>query len=135
MEKIVWSDELSVGVKVLDDQHKQIIRTINKLIEKPHAAVDSITVSDALDEIRKYASQHFQLEEQLLEENGYPGLEQHKAEHKTFRLKTVELCFAAMNHEDEVPDTLLKYLREWLLHHILQEDMKYRSFFSGKGIS
>ncbi len=135
MEKIVWSDEYSVGVRVLDDQHKQIIRTINKLIEQSHVAVDFITVSDALDEMTKYASQHFQLEERLLEENGYPGLEQHKAEHKAFRTKIVEFCLSTMDHEDEVPDTLLKYLREWLLHHILQEDMKYRSFFSGKGIS
>lgn len=135
MEKIVWSDEFSVGVRVLDDQHKTLIHIVNKLIENPHELVDSMIISDALDEMTKYASQHFQLEEQLMEENGYPGFEQQKAQHKAFKTKLVRLCSAIRQHEQEVPDILLNYLHEWWLHHILQEDMEYRSFFSEKGIS
>jgi len=30
---IVWKDEYSVGVKVIDDQHKELFRRVNKLFD------------------------------------------------------------------------------------------------------
>lgn len=135
MEKIVWSDEYSVGVQVLDDQHKKIIRIVNKLIENSHELVNSVTVADALDEMTKYASYHFKTEEQLMEENGYSGYEQQRAQHKAFKIKLVQLCSATTLQVGEVPDILLNYLGEWWVQHILQEDMEYRSFFSENGIT
>ena len=135
MERIAWSDQFSVGVRALDDQHKKILSIINKLIENSHEAVDSELISNSLGEMGEYATQHFRLEEQMMEENGYPGLEQQKAQHEAFKTKLVELCCATLQYKGEVPEILLKYLCDWWYHHILHEDMEYRSFFSEKGIS
>ena len=33
MKKIVWDKSFSVGVKEMDEQHKQIIMMVNRLIE------------------------------------------------------------------------------------------------------
>jgi hemerythrin len=32
-----------------------------------------------------------------------------------------------------VPQILIDYLSEWWIHHILDEDMKYKPFFAKKG--
>ncbi len=129
-----WSSEFSVGVEKLDDQHKKMIRTINKLIENPDSSVDSEVVSEVLNELRQYACEHFELEETILEEIGYPDLECHKAEHKAFREKLVAVCSATTVHINDVPSILFNFLNDWLVNHILQDDMKYRSFLIDKNI-
>ncbi len=134
MEKMVWSNTFSVGVEKLDDQHKKMIHTINKLIENPDSSVNSEIVSEVLNELRQYASEHFELEEMILEEIGYPDFERHKAEHKEFRVKLVAFCSATTAHINDVPFILFNFLNEWLVNHILQDDMKYRSYFVEKNI-
>jgi len=134
MEKIVWTDEYSVGDKVLDNQHKQIIDAINKLIEQQDSADSQSISAEIIGEIKTYASEHFDLEEQMMKEHGFPDYEHHRTQHRAFKIKTAQLRAAKKNSISGVSDMLLKYLCDWLKRHILHEDMKYRTFFSDKGI-
>ncbi len=133
MERIDWNPSFSVGVKLLDDQHQRIVRMINLLISDPGATVRSETTSELLEMLTKYASDHFQAEEQLLEEYRYPDLAGQKEEHKAYRIKIVGLCQATISHEDSVPEELLKFMSDWWVHHILETDMKYRPFLTERG--
>jgi hemerythrin len=56
--KIAWTSELSVGVGVFDEQHKQVILMINRLIDAQEAATNSVVVSDLLDRMTRYARDH-----------------------------------------------------------------------------
>ena len=134
MEKIDWNPSFSVGVKLLDEQHKRILDMYNLLISDSEATVRSETISELLDRLTKYAAEHFQTEERLLEEYGYPDLARHKVEHKEYRIRVVELCQSATIHEESVPAELLKFMRDWWMNHILNTDMKYRSFFMERGV-
>ena len=134
MEKIDWNPSFSVGVKLLDEQHKRIVDMSNLLISDREATVRSETISELLDRLTKYATEHFRAEEQLLEEYGYPDLVRQKAEHKAYRIKIVALCQATVSHEDSVPAELLKFMRDWWINHILETDMKYRSFLTERGV-
>ena len=58
MEKIAWDESFSVGVRVLDAQHKQIVIMVNTLIEMNEAKVNSEIISDTLTKMTKYASDH-----------------------------------------------------------------------------
>ncbi len=89
MEQIVWSDDFSVGVKLFDEQHKRLIVMLNKMINNPAAATKSETIFDILTDMTRYAQQHFKSEEALMIEHGYPHLEQHKNQHKAFKIKGV----------------------------------------------
>jgi hemerythrin-like metal-binding protein len=134
MEEIAWTDDFSVGVAALDAQHKKLIGMINRLIRDPSAETRSETISDLLTEMTRYAQKHFQAEETLMSEHGYPGLDSQKQQHQAFRRKTVDLCSATMARVQIVPDVMLNYLREWLVDHILREDMKYKPFFAQRGV-
>ena len=125
MEIIVWNSSYSVGVRVLDDQHKQIIKTINQLNTE---AADPETTSDVLTKLTQYASEHFKTEEQLFEQYGFPATIQHKEEHKAFRLKVADFCVKAIDNKELLKD-MLRFTTEWWIDHILQSDMKYRPFF------
>ena len=135
MEPIQWSEKFSVGVKELDEQHQQLIKMLNHLISTRESTdTHSETISDVLQEMTQYAQKHFKTEESLLKQYGYPGLEQQKEEHLAYRLKTVDFSDATMLSIDAVPQILLNYLFDWWIHHILNEDMKYKSFFANKGV-
>ena len=134
MEKIVWKQEYSVGVERLDRQHQRIISVINKLIAKPRAIRTSGTIADVLAELNSYVSEHFLLEEQLLEENDYPSLIAHSKKHTEYSARIADFCLRTVEKDQKVPEELLRYLGEWWIGHILHEDMQYKSFFEGKGV-
>jgi len=134
MEEIIWTEQFSVGVAKIDQQHKQLIAMINKLIGDPHAATRSETVTEVLGEMTDYASMHFADEEKILTEHGYPGLSQHIKEHRTLQEDTAKFCTAASVQLDRIPEMLLEHLSQWLVHHILEVDMAYRPFLQALAI-
>lgn len=134
MEPIQWSDNFSVGVRQFDEQHKQLIRMLNRIAADPDAGTRSETISDLLNSMTNYAQVHFEAEEVLMIQYGYPQLKEHADQHNTFRRKTVELCMDTMNRVEAVPESILQYLRDWLIGHILQSDMAYKPFFREHGV-
>jgi len=134
MEKIIWNESFSVGVRRIDEQHKELIKMLNKLIEKKDTKVDSETISDILGKMTKYANYHFETEEQYMIEYDYPDYSSHKEQHNEFRKKTVAFCVDTMAYKKTIPTEILSYLKNWLVNHILKSDMKYRAFFNEKGL-
>ena len=135
MKPVQWSEKFSVGVRELDQQHQQLIKLLNILIStRGTTNTHSETVSDTLLAMTRYAQTHFKAEERLMEAYGYPGLEDQKMQHRDFRKKTVAFSTATTLGVDQIPEDLLEYLGAWLVHHILEADMAYRSFFNDKGV-
>ena len=135
MEIVIWSEQFSVGVRELDQQHQQLIKLLNILISKQGTTnTHSETVSDTLMAMTRYAQTHFKTEERLMEAYGYPGLEDQKMQHRDFRKKTVGFSTATTFGIDQVPEDLLTYINNWLVHHILEEDMAYKAFFKDEGV-
>ncbi len=134
MKPIIWKDEYSVGVEELDRQHQLIIKTINSLIDKPRVFFRSKNISSALAELTNYVSEHFLLEERLLQENGYPDLLEHSKKHTIYSNQIAEFCTESLHGKREVPTELLSFLTDWWNNHILHEDMHYKAFFEEKGV-
>ncbi len=135
METIQWSEEFSVGVEKLDQQHRQIIGMLNRLISTPEAQdTHSETISDILTAMTRYSLEHFKTEEGLMKAHGYPELEEHRQEHIAYRKKAIDFSTATSLGVESVPQILVSYLSEWWTHHILDEDMKYKPFFAKKGV-
>lgn len=134
MEKIIWDESFSVGIQEIDEQHKELIRMINKLIGREDISVGSETISDILNEMTQYAGYHFQTEEQYMLEYDYPDYSSHKNQHTVFKKKAVAFCMDTVAYKETIPKEILTYLKNWLIHHILKIDMMYKSFFREKGL-
>jgi hemerythrin-like metal-binding protein len=132
---IVWDDSFSVGIKKIDQQHQELVRIINCLVENEDAAGHSEPIAQVLDRMTKYAVYHFETEEKLMLDYAYPETESQRASHTQFKTKTAKFCLDAVQGKETLPDELLNYLRDWLVHHILQEDMKFKPFFLERGVS
>jgi len=129
-KKITWDSSFSVGVALLDKQHRVITEVINELTNHAHAAVGSEKISDVLDKLTHYASLHFKTEEAILEQHGYLGRAEQIREHHAYRIKIATLCQETVFHKSSVSTDLIQFLRDWWVDHILVSDMQYRAFLA-----
>lgn len=129
MEKIEWSDKFSVGISVLDEQHKQLIGMINLLVEFSNESLVSESITKTLRKITQYAVTHFEDEERIMIEQSYSDYIRHSAQHTSFIMKIASVHSINIMSDDDMSITIVEYLREWLTDHILEEDMKYKQFY------
>lgn len=55
-------------------------------------------------------------------------------EHTAYRIKVVAFCQFTVSYKDSVSAELLKFMHGWWVKHILESDMKYRTFLTEPGI-
>lgn len=126
-----WEDAFSVGNLHIDEQHSILIDTINQL-----ASAESLhnhhCVSMIIDELVSYAAFHFDFEERLMASSGYPYLDEHRIIHQAFVKWVTDLRDEYTTYgKRPLGEAVLNYLRDWLSHHILGEDQRYRPFLQG----
>jgi len=123
---IEWKDEFSVGVPVLDEDHKVLISLVNRFLEA-FETTPSFMITNLFRDLERYTVFHFDREEEFMAKCGYEGLEEHKRQHAAlcetlqgFSEKMIRLM------SDEEKNEFKNFLHTWLYEHILGEDFKYR---------
>ena len=82
---------------------------------------DSTAEREMLNYLADYTEFHFNAEEQLQEEIGYPGIKEHKEKHEELRRTVSELHEMLEDQEgpsDAFVDMVNKNVTEWLYYHI-----------------
>ncbi len=130
---IEWSDNLSVGIEEIDEQHKVLIELINRMHEAIEQKHGSDVVLDILAELADYTKIHFAVEESLMRILGYPGYEEHKDIHDELLEHVVELQKKVISGNTAISFELMHFLKSWLSKHIMEEDMQYTGFFLASG--
>ena len=121
MAIIEWSDELVLGQEQVDGQHKQLIDEINSLEGLSNAARPE-DVEKALMFLAQYVGTHFQDEEKLMHELGYPGLAEHRVVHQGLYDQVEHRIQEFLLDGQADYDELVGFLRAWLSDHILTAD-------------
>lgn len=129
-----WKENYSVGVKEMDKQHKILIDIINKLYEAMKIGKGSTEIGPIIDEMVNYTKYHFESEEKLMTTHGYPGLLHQKGEHKAFTSRAIDYQTQVRSGKVSMTIEVMNFLKDWLLNHILVNDMKYSKFFADKGV-
>jgi len=128
MALIKWRDSYSVGVEKFDKQHKVLIELLNDIfiIVRENQSVDHL--GPVLYKLVQYTQEHFRDEEKAMAAVNFPKLDEHKAKHgKLLNEVTTYQKRLEANDEKLIPE-FYQFVREWLLEHILEDDMKYKLF-------
>lgn len=133
LQKIIWTDEFSVGNKTLDDQHFKIVSFINELIDMPEIT-DQTVALECITKMLAYSAEHLQYEEQLLNDNNYSDAPSHAIIHQFYVKKVENFLKMSFIDKNNFKSEVLSFLKEWWVYHILEEDMKYRSFLEKRGL-
>jgi hemerythrin-like metal-binding protein len=110
---------------LLDEQHKAIFRWLAEL-DSAAAQERTLFGAYAITRLKNYTRSHFAAEEALLKATGYPGLEEHMAEHETFRARLAELHLKSIG--EDISEDTVRFLTDWLTNHIARSDMAYASY-------
>jgi hemerythrin len=129
-----WKDKMSVGNDALDADHKKLLGFINDLHDRMESNPDPEMIERVLDKLIDYAHYHFEFEEKLLRLCRYPELDKHKEKHKEIfdQLRNMKASYHASPTEFRLIG-IFDFLSNWLMKHILREDMAYKSFIARKG--
>lgn len=125
MAYLEWQDSLNTGISVIDGQHKRIVKYINELHEaKVKGNYNKSKIDNIVIQLIDYTVSHFAFEESLIIEAGFEQAQAHKQNHKSFSNQILKFKQQNANGEDIV-DSLLKLLHDWLYIHIQKEDAQY----------
>ena len=130
-ELVSWSSTFSVGIKIIDEQHKELLHLVNDLFN--HVSEDEeaerVYFRKVIEKAIEYVRVHFNTEEQIMSHTKFPGYMEHKKAHDSFVLSVVE---SVRNFESGKKFALLdftRFLKEWILTHIAIMDKQYFSYF------
>jgi hemerythrin-like metal-binding protein len=123
---IEWDDsQLSVGIELIDTQHKKWVGIMNELHEAILGMKGQKVLEKTFAEMVEYVHYHFAEEERLMEERAFSGIEEHKRIHGIFRERIEKYQRDFQSGELLLCSQVMSTLKRWLLDHIMVEDKKY----------
>lgn len=137
MAAVQWTDDLSIGVETIDEQHKMLVKHLNDFAEAVAAHQGPSAIISTLGFLIEYTNFHFAEEEKHMTWTKYPGLQQQLTEHEAFKktLANVEADFKEDGATYDIANDIDALLVNWLLKHIRGVDLEFGKFLSEKGIS
>ncbi len=137
MGKIEWDDSLSIGVELIDEQHKMLIQKLSDLSAAIDASRGEGGVVQTIDFLIEYADFHFSDEENCMAEHNYPGIEHQKKQHEEFRtsLKHMVEDYEYEGVTRALTTSVNVFLHNWLINHIKGVDHKLGEFLREKGFA
>ncbi|MDR0496900.1 MAG: bacteriohemerythrin [Treponema sp.] len=127
---VQWQNSYSVGIKLIDEQHKELIRLTNKLSANCMADRQKSmnAFHDTIREAVDYTGYHFGTEEKMMERVKYPEYSVHKSEHADFIREVSGRIEEFKPGNTLAPIQFVYFLRDWVLHHIAMSDKKLGDF-------
>lgn len=128
----MWKERYQIGESQIDQQHKQMIKTVEDLLQATHEGPEKAkqTCIYTVSFLKDYARVHFGAEEMLQKKIGYPDQEAHKKMHDDFVMWLREKDFT-MIRGDWNMDLIKEFGQElttWIVFHIMREDKKMEPY-------
>ncbi len=131
MGRIQWQSEWSVGVPLVDQDHQTLVELINQVFDSIDGPEEYATLGSVLSALADYTDSHFQREERLMAECGYPNSDKHRAIHAELAASVRRISDHYGSDHGLRAAEVLPFLEHWLVEHILKEDMAYRASVTG----
>jgi hemerythrin len=130
-----WTEKLSVGVAVLDEDHKKLVGMVNELYDAMQAGHGKEKLGPILNQLVQYTRMHFAREEKFFSETGYADSAAHKQQHEALTRQVLEVQKKYAGGEVATLSVeVMHFLRDWLVKHIQGSDQSYRAHLNAKGI-
>jgi len=131
---IKWDDKYSVGISIIDEEHKKLIGILNKAIFAKEHNDNPEELREVLREMTNYALMHFKTEETYMKEFNYSEYQDHKEEHRNFSTEIIAYSDKVIEGNSQIANEIIEYLKWWLVNHIQATDKKYIDCFNENGL-
>jgi hemerythrin len=130
MSRFEWSNPYSnpyyVGIRPIDNDHRGLFEAMDDLQDAVEHRRGEAEISHTITYLVRYVQEHFEREERLMREYGYPKFTEHKNEHRklTRQVFAIQKLYET-DHSWVDLEKVVEFLRGWLRGHILGSDMEY----------
>jgi hemerythrin len=127
-----WQESYKIGVGSIDAQHQILFQTAARLRDAMLAGNGKAAVGPILERLVKYTESHFAHEERLMHLYKYPHLAAHKAQHDALARQVRDFQARCQSGQATITVQLLQFLKNWLVGHIRESDLKLVPFIENK---
>ena len=128
---IKWTDDLSVGIAAIDEDHKAFIELANLLNNMNFESNErSMVIESSLLMLEEYVAGHFLREEKAMKKINYKYFAEHRHKHEKFRGKIKALLNAYREGTTSIVNELPNFVTKWLIDHISKEDTKFKFYLT-----
>lgn len=134
MVKFDWLQIFELGLSNIDDDHREMLALMKSV--GAAASDDNFDLcSDFMDKLVDTTEAHFQREEALLEEAGYPDVNFHALVHSRLIARANEMknTFKAINSRQNLEEGCSEMLALFL-DEAIAADLHFKSFLQDKGL-
>ncbi len=119
-----WDKEYSVGVELIDNQHKELFNRANQLFDAMKVGKGKEEILETLKFLEKYVITHFAAEEEYMKKIKYKGFDVQHAQHEEFKKELTELkkAYETKGLAVNVVIATQKKIYDWLRNHIIVLD-------------
>ncbi len=127
-----FKEEFRTGIEEVDKEHEKLFeianRTYNTLMDEFIPDKYDYIV-EIINELKEYATVHFQNEEEYMVKVGYKKLFSQKIAHNKFieKINEYDLDYIDENQKDVILD-MMEFVGNWLVEHILESDKQIGDF-------
>ena len=133
---IDWNNGLSLGVEAIDKDHKKLLEIVNRLSYYIENDPSPDIINEIFSDLEEYGTKHFHREESYMKKCNYPELEEHIKQHRDFVKEIPKLKEKVFNSKDKLDiHEVSTFLTEWLINHIINEDMQLTTLFEKNGFT
>lgn len=131
---LIWTEEMSVGVKEIDDQHKFFVNLISNLYNAIYESKVKEELEGIINSLVSYADLHFTTEENYFDKFNYEFSLDHKKRHKDLKDKVMAFYKEFKDGDNNMAIRLADFLTDWLVEHLEVADKKYTKCFHEHGL-
>jgi hemerythrin len=131
---IEWSEDLATGVNEIDNQHKELFKRINNMLEACNQGKGKEEVDKVIKFLEDYVVTHFTAEEKYMTTFDYPEYSAHKSQHLWFIENFSGLKRKIETEGVGVHIVILtnNLVVDWLINHIRKLDKALGGFLKAK---
>lgn len=127
-----WDNKFDIGHERIDGEHRIFLGLIRELSVQAERHDNPARTDRLIREIYKYADFHFLSEENLMENIGYPFLEDHRRHHAVL-LSELRHFMIDQRYGSKNGTEIVEFLFTWFALHTSQEDKRIADFLRATG--
>lgn len=132
-----WINEARIGVEALDKEHDELAELVLDFYDAVLSDETGRALRQRFDALAAYTDAHFAHEENYMRFTGFPGRDKHIRAHERLKARLKEippLKGRKWNSRSATALAVLRFLKKWLVAHILNEDRELGAYLNSKNI-
>lgn len=123
----VWSEKYSIDGSVVDAEHQKLFQLSNAVLELDSNHPDFEKFKQLVNDLYQYVQTHFENEQSLMVQLGYPQADEHERQHNSIILE-MNRYLQSYHTSTDLLAHFKQLANKWISQHILTEDLKFKMF-------